>query len=439
MKGSFNPVEMIRSKRDGEAHSAADIGRFIAEFSAGVVADYQMSAWLMAAFQRGLDDRETAALTDAMLHSGKVLSLPSVKAVKVDKHSTGGVGDKISICLAPLVAACGVAVPMISGRGLGHTGGTLDKLEAIPGYRVQLDAKRFERIVREVGVSMIGQSAELAPADRRIYALRDVTATVECIPLIVASILSKKLAEGIDGLVLDVKVGQGAFMKDARSARALARALVRVGRSAGKRVVALLTDMSAPIGRTIGNGLETREAIEVLRGAGPADTRELTLLLGAEMLVLGKAERGLDGARARLERALADGSAYECFARMVAAHGGDVRVLEHPERLVRAKVRLAVRAPRSGYVATCDAYALGMVGVALGAGRTRAEQAVDAHAGLELSVQRGERVTRGAPLAVIHARSRALAESQAARVLGAFGISATKPRSRRVVIERISS
>ncbi len=439
MKGSFNPVQMIRSKRDGQTHSAADIHAFIEHFGAGAVADYQMSAWLMAAFLRGLDDRETVALTEAMLHSGKVLRLPSVKAYKVDKHSTGGVGDKISICLAPLVAACGVAVPMISGRGLGHTGGTLDKLEAIPGYRVQLDAKHFERVVRDVGVSMIGQSAELAPADRRIYALRDVTATVECIPLIVASILSKKLAEGIDGLVLDVKVGRGAFMKDVTSARALAKALVRVGSRAGKRVVALLTDMEAPIGRSIGNGLETREAIETLRNSGPADTRELTLTLGAEMLVLGRAERTLKAARARLERALADGSAYERFIRMVAAHGGDVRFVEHPERLVRAKARVTVHAARSGYVAACDAHALGMAGVALGAGRTRAEQAVDAHAGIELFAQRGERVTRGAPLAVIHARSRALAQSEAARVAGAFRISAAKPRTRRVVIERVSS
>jgi pyrimidine-nucleoside phosphorylase len=439
MKGSFNPVEMIRSKRDGEAHSAADIHAFIEHFGAGAVADYQMSAWLMAVFQRGLDERETVALTRAMLHSGKVLSLPSVKPVKVDKHSTGGVGDKISICLAPLVATCGVAVPMISGRGLGHTGGTLDKLEAIPGYQVQLDPKRFERVVRDVGVSMIGQSAQLAPADRRIYALRDVTATVECIPLIVASILSKKLAEGIDGLVLDVKVGRGAFMKDVPSARALARALVRVGKGAGKRVVALLTDMSSPIGRTIGNGLETREAIEVLRNGGPADTRELTLTLGAEMLVLGKAERSLRAARERLERALADGTAFDCFLRMVKAQGGDPRVVENPERLVRSKAKYEVLSRHSGYLAECDAYSLGQAGVALGAGRTRAEQAVDAHAGIELFVQRGERVTRGQPLAVIHARSRALAESEAARVSAAFGISKSRPKPRPAVIERVSS
>ena len=286
-----SPVELIIAKRDGGTHAPAEIRAFIDAFVRGEVADYQMSAWLMATFLRGLDDVETVALTEAMLHSGDVLRLPSVELGKVDKHSTGGVGDKISICLAPLVAACGVAVPMISGRGLGHTGGTLDKLEAIPGYSVNIDAKKFERIVREVGVSMIGQTARLAPADKRIYALRDVTGTVECIPLIVASILSKKLAEGIDGLVLDVKVGRGAFMKDLASARALAKALVRVGTRAGKRVVALLTDMSVPIGTTIGNALETREAIEVLNDLGPPDTRELTLALGVEMLLLGGAAK----------------------------------------------------------------------------------------------------------------------------------------------------
>jgi pyrimidine-nucleoside phosphorylase len=438
MKGSFNPVEMIRSKRDGETHSSGEIHAFIEQYTSGAVADYQMSAWLMAAFHRGLDDRETVALTEAMLHSGEVLRLLSVRAPKVDKHSTGGVGDKISICLAPLVAACGVAVPMISGRGLGHTGGTLDKLEAIPGYRVQLAPARFERVVREVGVSMIGQSAQLAPADRRIYALRDVTATVECIPLIVASILSKKLAEGIDGLVLDVKVGRGAFMKDLKSARALARALVRVGSGAGKRVVAVLTEMDAPIGRTIGNALETREAIEILNDAGPADTRELTLSLGAEMLLLGKAERSLPRARARLERALADGSALETFLRMVKAHGGDTRAVEHPERLPRAKATLEVLAPRAGYVAACDAYALGLCGVALGAGRTRADQAVDPSAGIELLAQRGERVSRGQPIAVVHARTRRLVEGERLRVQGAFAFSASQPRAQRVVLERVT-
>ena len=438
MKVPFNPVEMIRSKRDGHAHSAEEIGEFIEQFGAGAVADYQMSAWLMAVFARGMSDRETVALTHAMLHSGSVLGLPTVKRAKVDKHSTGGVVDKISICLAPLVAACGVAVPMISGRGLGHTGGTLDKLEAIPGYRVRLSPQRFERVVREVGASLIGQSEELAPADRRIYALRDVTATVESIPLIVASILSKKLAEGIDGLVLDVKVGQGAFMKDLGSARALAQALVRVGTAAKKRVVAVLTAMDTPIGRSIGNGLETREAIEILRNSGPADTRELTLTLGAEMLLLGKVERSAARARARLERALVDGSALDCFARMVKAHGGDVRVLQSPERLANAKAKIEVVARRAGYVSECAAYTLGMSAIALGAGRTRADQTVDPSAGIELCAQRGERVVRGQPLALIHARTKQLAQGEVERVGQAFRIEDRKPRARPLVLERIA-
>jgi pyrimidine-nucleoside phosphorylase len=396
-----------------------------------------MSAWLMAAFLRGLDDTETAALTDAMLSSGKILKLSSVKLPKVDKHSTGGVGDKISICLAPLVAACGVAVPMISGRGLGHTGGTLDKLESIEGYRVALDARRFERIVREVGVSMIGQTAELAPADRRLYALRDVTGTVESIPLIVASILSKKLAEGADGLVFDVKTGRGAFMKDRRQARALARTLVRVGRHAGKKVVAVVTDMSIPIGRTIGNALETREAIDVLQGRGPQDTRELTLALGVEMLRLAGVSKTAKQAQKRLVRALDSGAGLECFERMVRAHGGNARLVREPDRLPRARHRVPVIARRGGYVNDCRALELGVLAVALGAGRRRAEDEVDHAAGIELAVQLGDRVEPGQPLAWLHASERpkpALLDS----ALRAFRLSPRRPKRRPLVLERIA-
>ena len=433
-----NPVEFLRDKRDGREHSPEQLRAFIAAFVKGEVADYQASAWLMAAFLNGLSHRETLALTEAMLHSGSVLTLPSVKRARVDKHSTGGVGDKISLCLAPLVAACGVAVPMISGRGLGHTGGTLDKLEAIPGFRVDLDAKRFERIVRDVGTCLIGQTAQLAPADRRLYALRDVTATVECIPLIVASILSKKLAEGIDGLVLDVKCGGGAFMKDLKSARALARALVSVGKGAGKRVTALITDMSAPIGRSIGNALETREAIDILCNAGPADTRALTLELGAEMLVLGKRCNTRKEAWLLLEAALADGSALAVFRRMVKAQGGDMRAVDDPSRLPRAKVQHVVTASRAGYVTAIDAYALGVLAIELGAGRTRADQAIDAAAGFELAVSVGSRVARGEPLVTVHARSSALAKQVAARASAAFSLGAGPPRRRPVVLERLS-
>ena len=433
----LNPVDFLRDKRDGKEHAPAQLKAFIDAFVAGDVADYQASAWLMAAFLNGLSSKETLALTEAMLHSGNVLTLPSVGRARVDKHSTGGVGDKISLCLAPLVAACGVAVPMISGRGLGHTGGTLDKLEAIPGFRVDLDAKRFERIVREVGTCMIGQTAKLAPADRRLYALRDVTATVECIPLIVASILSKKLAEGIDGLVLDVKCGGGAFMKDLKSARALAQALVDVGKRAGKRVSALITDMSAPIGMTIGNALETREAIEVLQNAGPGDTRALTLELGAEMLVVGKRCKSHKEARLLLERALADGRAFDVFRRMVKAQGGDVRTIDDPSRLPQSKTELVVTAPKAGYITAIDALALGKLAVELGAGRTRADQEIDPAAGFELRATVGDRVSRAAPLVTIHANTSAQAKSVQTRVTRAFSIGPSAARKKPLVLERI--
>jgi len=434
----LNPVEFLRHKRDGGEHAPAALQAFIDAFVAGDVADYQASAWLMAAFLNGLSSRETLALTEAMRRSGKVLTLPSVKRARVDKHSTGGVGDKLSLCLAPLVAACGVAVPMISGRGLGHTGGTLDKLEAIPGFRVDLDAKRFEKIVHDVGTCLIGQTAQLAPADKRLYALRDVTATVECIPLIVASILSKKLAEGIDGLVLDVKCGGGAFMKDLKSARALAKALVSVGRGAGKRVSALITDMSAPIGMTIGNALETREAIEILRNVGPADTRALTLALGAEMLVLGKRCKSRAAALPILERALADGSALDVFRRMVKAQGGDPRAVDDPSRLPQSKTRRVVTAAKSGFIGAIDAYALGVLAIELGAGRTRADQEIDPAAGFELHAHVGQRVTQGERLVTIHARSPACAKGVAARVRQAYDLQPRPPRRRSLVLERLS-
>ena len=435
---ALNPVEFLRHKRDGGEHRPEDLRAFIDAFVAGNVADYQASAWLMAAFLKGLSRQETLALTQAMLHSGSVLTLPSVKRARVDKHSTGGVGDKISLCLAPLVAACGVAVPMISGRGLGHTGGTLDKLEAIPGFRVDLDAKRFERIVRDVGTCLIGQTEKLAPADRRLYALRDVTATVECIPLIVASILSKKLAEGIDGLVLDVKCGGGAFMKDLMSARALAQALVSVGKGAGKRVTALITDMSAPIGRTIGNALETREAIEILQNAGPADTRALTLELGAEMLVVGKRCKNRKEAVPLLERALADGSALAVFRRLVKAQSGDVRVVDDPSRLPQSKTKLVVTARNPGYVTSIDALALGKLAIELGAGRTRADQAIDPAAGFELHVRVGDRVARGAKLVTVHAASTSLTQRVSAHVTRAFSLGARAAKQKPLILARLT-
>jgi len=430
-------VDCIIQKRDGGALAAEDIQRLIAGFMRGDVADYQMSAWLMATYFSGMSLEETVALTDAMLRSGLRLAHERNALPKVDKHSTGGVGDKISLCLAPLVASCGVTVPMISGRGLGHTGGTLDKLEAIPGYSTRLSPAKFQSIVRRIGVSIIGQTEELAPADRRIYALRDVTGTVPSVPLIVASILSKKLAAGLDALVMDVKVGSGAFMPDRRAARELGRALIAVGAQLGLPVRGLLTDMSTPIGNTIGNALETREAIDVLTGSGPVDTVELTLALGAQMLVAAGSVPSLELARHQLERALSSGAAAERFARMLSLHGGDARVVEQPSRLPRAPHRVALPAPRTGFVRSIEAHRLGELAVALGAGRTRADQAIDPRVGIELCVQRGSAIERGAPLGYLHLARRGAAPALVATALAAFEIGRTRPRVVRRVIEQL--
>ena len=430
-------VELIAQKRDGKSLSEAQIERLVRAYVDGELADYQMSAWLMAVFFRGMTNEETVALTRAMLRSGDEIDLSDVPGVKVDKHSTGGVGDKVSLSLAPLVAACGVPVPMISGRGLGHTGGTLDKLEAIPGFDVRLDVETFRRIVRDVGACMIGQTDRLAPADRRMYALRDVTATVESIPLIVASILSKKLAEGIDALVLDVKVGRGAFMKTDADARALATALVRVGTAAGKKVVALLTDMSAPLGRTVGNAIETREAIDVLHGKGPADLVEVTLALGSEMLKLGAVAKTNAEAREKLAAAIASGRAAEVMERMIAAHHGDPKVVRDTSRLALAEVVVPIEAGESGFVRGIDPLEIGLAAVAMGAGRTRADQKVDPAVGIELLVGRGDRVERGAPLAKVYVRAAGDAEAARARVRAAFEIADNAAPAPPLVLGRI--
>jgi pyrimidine-nucleoside phosphorylase len=418
--------ELIARKRDGGALTDAEIAHLIRGFVAGDVADYQMSALAMAIFLRGMTPAETTALTLAMRDSGRVVDLASVRAAKVDKHSTGGVGDKVSLCLAPLVAACGVPVPMVSGRGLGHTGGTLDKLEAIPGFSVSMSTAQFVKQVRELGCALIGQTADIAPADKRLYALRDVTATVESIPLITASILSKKLAEGIDALVLDVKVGRGAFMKTPADARALAESIVRVGTLAKKRVTAFLTTMDEPLGLTIGNALETHEAIEILHGRGPADLRECTLVLGAEMLRLGKVAKSEAEARRKLEAAITSGEGARRFAAIVAAQGGDARVVDEPDRLPVAPHRVEVRATAKGYVTGVDPLALGLAGVSLGAGRTRADQAVDPAVGIVLAKKRGESVAAGELLATVHVRDRVKAAPAVARIEGAFTVGRTR-------------
>jgi len=399
------PVEIIRAKRDGRRLADADLRGFVTGGTDGSIPDYQIAAMLMAIYWRGLDDAELAAWADAMTHSGDVIDLSSIAAPKVDKHSTGGVGDKISLPLAPAVAACGVAVPMVSGRGLGHTGGTLDKLESIPGFRVDLPVDRFVDQVRRLGTCLIGQTERIAPADRRLYALRDVTGTIESVPLIASSIMSKKLAEGIDGLVLDCKVGAGAFMKTAEQARVLAGAIRAIGVAAGKRVTCVLTDMDAPIGRTIGNALEVRESIEILRGGGPTDTRELTIALGGEMLVLGGVARDPDDGRARISAALADGTALAVFQKVVEAQGGDPRVCDDPGKVLPRAARRLPPTLGPGRVTAIDAQGLGMAALVLGAGRRTKDDVIAPGAGLVVDTYLGEDITAAdadTPRVILH-------------------------------------
>ncbi|MEO0813159.1 MAG: thymidine phosphorylase, partial [Myxococcota bacterium] len=379
-------IEVLRRVRSGERVEPGLLKRFVNGLSDGTVADYQATAFLMAVYCNGLADDLTAALTLAMRDSGDVIDLSHIDALKVDKHSTGGVGDKISIPLAPIVAACGVPVPMISGRGLGHSGGTLDKLESIPGFRVDLSVERFRQQVAELGCCLIGQTGDVAPADRKLYALRDVTATVESVPLITASILSKKLAEGIDALVLDVKVGSGAFMKTEEEARALATSLVRVGENAGKKVRAILTSMDQPLGRTVGNALEVVESVEILRGEGPQDTTELTVVLAAHMLELGGAVESVEAGVEKAREVIADGSAFDKLVAIAEAQGADVTALHDPSKLPRAPVQIEVKAEADdeGAVSEIDAFAVGMASVRLGGGRQRAEDKVDPRVGFEL-------------------------------------------------------
>ena len=395
-------ADLIRAKRDGRTLAAEDIRALVDGYVDGEVADYQMAAFCMAVFFRGMEPAETAALAEAMLRSGDVLDLSDLPGVKVDKHSTGGVGDKVSLALAPIAAACGVVVPMISGRGLGHTGGTLDKLEAIPGFQVRLPVERFREILARHGACLVGQTDRLAPADRKLYALRDVTATVESIPLIASSIMSKKLAEGIDALVLDVKVGKGAFMKRREDAEALARTLAGIGRSFGKRVTAFLGAMDEPLGRTVGNALEVKETLDLLRGGGPPDLVACTDELTAEMVLLAGLAADRDAALARVRGAVASGRALEKLLAICAAQGGDPRVLEDPSRLPTAPSRLEVRAPRGGFVQAIDAQEIGLAAMSLGAGRARVDDRIDPAVGIVLERKVGDAVAAGEPFAVLH-------------------------------------
>jgi pyrimidine-nucleoside phosphorylase len=427
-------VDIIRRKRDGHELTAAEIGAFVAAAARNSWPEYQLAALLMAIVWRGMTPSETADLTLAMTNSGKRLDLSDLPGAKIDKHSTGGVGDKTSLILAPLAAACGVTVPMMSGRGLGHTGGTLDKLEAIPGFRVNLSEAEFRAALAAVRIGMIGQTHDIAPADKTLYALRDVTATVECVPLITASILSKKLAEGINGLVLDVKCGRGAFMKTRADANTLAESLVRVAKLNGLPCEALITAMDAPLGCAIGNANEVVECIETLKGRGPDDLTELSVLLAARMVRLA----GIADAEPLVRRALASGAGVECFRRMVAQQGGDPRVVDDYSCLPSAPHELTITAEANGVLHALDAEAIGVASMRLGGGRMRAEDVIDPGVGVKLLAKPGESVRFGQPLFVVRYRKGELLADSVNLLKTAFTLSDEPFTHRPLVWEQLS-
>jgi pyrimidine-nucleoside phosphorylase len=428
-------ADLIERKRDGEEHSPEEISALIAGYASGEIPDYQMSAWCMAVFFRGLSGRETHALTEAFIASGETLDMGAALGRRVvDKHSTGGVGDKTSIAVGPIVAACGVPFGKMSGRGLGHTGGTLDKLESIPGFRVELTTEEFVAQVREIGLAIVGTSADLVPADKKLYALRDVTATVDSVPLIASSIMSKKIAAGAHAIVLDVKVGDGAFMKTRDDARILAEQMVDLGHRAGREVVCLLTDMDQPLGNAVGNALEIREAVATIQGEGPADFTELVLDACARLLSLSDLEIGLDEGMARVRAAMSDGTALATYERWIRAQGGDPDL----SRLPVAPVVSQVRSPRAGSVTALGALAVGIAALELGAGRRTKEDSVDHSVGVVCRAKRGDAVEEGDGLADVHARDDASAERAVDAVLAAYEIGAEPPRAHGILLDVIA-
>ena len=432
------PALLIQKKRDGGELTADEIADFVSGVVDGSLGEAQLGAFLMAVCCRGMTRAETVALTLSIRDSGRVLRHEHVRAPKVDKHSTGGVGDKTSLLLAPLCAAAGLAVPMISGRGLGHTGGTIDKLEAIPGYRTGLSTEQFQSVLARGGYAMASAGPDIAPADRRMYAVRDISGTIESIPLITSSILSKKLSEGIDGLVMDVKCGRAAFMKRREDAVALAQGILAVGSAAGVRMCGLLTDMDVPLGRAIGNALEVAEIVDALHGRGPADMVDLTVELGAEMLLLGGIDTDLVAARARLRTHLADGSALRLFVRNLELQGGDPRIVDDLRRLGEAPVVVAVESPSDGFVHDVEPLSLGIATVELGGGRRQPTDRIDPLVGIVLGAHVGDAVVRGQPLATVHAATRAAAERALASVRGAFRIGAALRARGPVVLQRFA-
>jgi len=426
-------VDLIRKKRDAGEHSRDEINFLISGYTRGEIPDYQMSAWLMATWIRGLSRAEIAALTEAMLHSGEVFSFPEIAGQKVDKHSTGGVGDKTSLILAPIVAGGGLHVPMISGRGLGHTGGTLDKLEAIPGFNTALTLAEFRRVLGECGMALIGQTAEIAPADKKIYALRDVTSTVENVGLICASIMSKKLAEGIDALVLDVKTGSGAFMQKEEDSVRLAELMVETALRMGKKAVALITDMDQPLGRFAGHSHEVIESLEVLKGRGASDLRDLSIELSAWMFYLGERTQSVDQGRLLAQKLIASGEALEKFRKGIELQGGDARAVDDYAILPQAKNRREVKSTMSGFVASTNCMEFGVALAMLGGGREKKEDKIDPGVGLEFHKRIGDPVASGETLVTICYNSDAkLAEAQQ-RIAGSFQIAARQPSAKKLI------
>ena len=430
-------VDLIRKKRDTGELSREEIDFLVSGYTRGEIPDYQMASWLMAAWIRGLNRAEIAALTEAMLHSGEVLSHSEIPGKKVDKHSTGGVGDKTSLILAPIVAAGGLTVPMISGRGLGHTGGTLDKLEAIPGFNVNLSLAEFRRVLRECGMGLIGQTAEIAPADKKIYALRDVTSTVENVGLICASIMSKKLAEGIDALVLDVKTGSGAFMKKEEDSVGLAEVLVETGKRVGKKVAALITNMDQPLGRMAGHSNEVWESIEVLKGQGPADLRELSLELSAWMFFLGARTASVEEGRRLAETMVATGQALEKFRQGIRLQGGDERVVDEPGRLPQARFHAQVVSPAAGFIDVANCEQLGTALAMLGGGREKKEDKIDHAVGLEFHKRIGDRVGKNEKLVTIHYNCDAKLTEAKNLIGSSYVVSERAPLEKRPLVRRI--
>jgi pyrimidine-nucleoside phosphorylase len=429
----MNAVELVRKKRSNENLTKEEISFLINNYTKNKIPDYQFSAFLMAVYFNGMSKDETASLTEAMLYSGKVLNLNSIPGIKIDKHSTGGVGDKTSLIIAPIVAALGVNVPMISGRGLGHSGGTLDKLESIPGFRTNLTLSEYKNVLKKVGVVLIGQTKEIAPADKLIYALRDVTATVESIPLITGSIMSKKLAEGIDGLVLDVKTGNGAFMQNTEEAIALADSLIQTAKEFDKKVIGFVTDMNQPLGNYIGNWLEVYESIQVLRDGKKNDLTELSLILAGAMIFLGKKTKSLDEGIEEAIRILKSGKAFEKFVEIVKAQNGKTDFILHPEKYPKSKFREVIKSNSFGYLSEVNTYELGMAAIDLGAGRKTKDDKIDPKAGIIFNYKIGDTINKGVVLADLYSDSKSGIDNAKKRIANAIKISKSKPQKLKLI------